>query len=101
MIDAFIIKEVTRIDIGWIVKRGDSIEVGIGINKIIEEVILEVIQGILTDKIAEETLEIITKMRVMTEAEMGTGLEKGHFPETLMVIEIGIQAIVGPENKYK
>ena len=34
-------------------------------------------------------------MKVMTGAEMGTGLEKGHFPETL-VTEIGVQAIVGP-----
>ena len=30
----------------------------------------------------------------MTEA--GTDLEKGHFPETIAVIEIGVQAIVGP-----
>ena len=30
----------------------------------------------------------------MTEA--GTGLEKGHFPETISTIEIGVQAIVGP-----
>ena len=53
-------------------------------------------RGILTDKIAEESIKIITEMKVMIEAEMGTGLEKGHFPETLVVIEIGVQAIVGP-----
>ena len=53
-------------------------------------------QGFLTDKITEESKEIITEMKVMTEAEMGTGLEKGHFPETLVVIEIGVQVIVGP-----
>ena len=35
-------------------------------------------------------------MKVMTEAEMGTGLEKGHFPETLVTIEIGVQVTVGP-----
>ena len=27
---------------------------------------------------------------------MGTGPEKGHFPETLAAIEIGVQATVGP-----
>ena len=53
-------------------------------------------QGILTDKIAEDSIEIITEMKVMTGAEMETGLEKGHFPETFMVIDIGVQAIVGP-----
>ena len=35
-------------------------------------------------------------MKVMTEAEMGTGLEKGHFLETLVVIEKEVQTIVGP-----
>ena len=36
-------------------------------------------QGILTDKVGEESIEIITGMKVMTEAEMGTGLEKVNF----------------------
>ena len=47
----------------------------------------------LTDKLAEESIEIITEMKVMTA---GTGPEKGHFLEILVVIEIGVQAIVGP-----
>ena len=38
-------------------------------------------------------IEKITEMTVMTEA--GTGLEKGHFPEIMAAIEIGVQAIVG------
>ena len=46
----------------------------------------------MTDKIAEESIEIITGIKVMTET--GTGLEKGHFPEAITTIEIGIQAIV-------
>ena len=98
MIDTIIISKVIRIDIGQMVKIGDSIdriEVGLGMNKIIREAILEVTQGILTDKIVEESIEIITEMKVMIEAEMGTGPEKGHFPETLVAIEIGVQAIVG------
>ena len=48
----------------------------------------------MTDKIAEENIEINTEMKVMTEA--GTGLKKGHFPEAIVIIEIGVQAIVGP-----
>ena len=30
----------------------------------------------------------------MTEG--GTGLEKGHFPEAIIAIEIGVQAIAAP-----
>ena len=48
----------------------------------------------MTDRIAEESTEIITEMKVMIEA--GTGLEKGPFPEAITTIEIGLQAIVGP-----
>ena len=48
----------------------------------------------MTDRIVEKSIEIITGMKVMTEA--GTDLEKGHFPQTLATIEIGIQATVGP-----
>ena len=56
MIDAVMISEVIKIDIGQIVETGDSIdkkEVDQGMNKIIEEEILEVMQGcikILKDK---------------------------------------------------
>ena len=50
----------------------------------------------MIDKIAEESIEVITQMKVMTETEMGTGLEEGHFLEALEVIEIEVQAIVGP-----
>ena len=48
----------------------------------------------MTDKIAEESIEIITEMKVMTEA--GTGLEKGHFLGAIAAIEIGVQATVSP-----
>ena len=85
--------------IDQVVETEDSIdrtEVGLDMNKIIGHVISEVIQGILTDKIAEESIEIIAGMKVMTEA--GTDLEKGHSPETLSAIEIGVQATVGPDQ---
>ena len=48
MTDAVMISKVTRIDIGWIVKKGGSIgkiEVDLGMNNITVEEILEVIQG--------------------------------------------------------
>ena len=51
---------------------------------------------ILEDKTVEESIEIATEMKVMAEVEIGTGLEKGHFLKTLVVIEtIGVQAPVG------
>ena len=74
----------------------DRIEVGLDMNKVIGEVISEVTWGILTDKIAEESIEMITKMKVMTEAEMGIDLDRCHFPETLVTMEIRVQAMAGP-----
>ena len=51
----------------------------------------------MKNKTVEESTEIITEMKVMAEVEIGTGQEKGHFLETLVVIEtIGVQATVGP-----
>ena len=50
-------------------------------------------------KTVEESIEIITEVKVMAEVEIGTGLEKGHFPGTLVAIEtIEVQAIVGPDQ---
>ena len=48
----------------------------------------------MTDRIVEESIEIITEMRIMIEA--GTGLAKGYFPDVITTIGIGVQAIVGP-----
>ena len=70
-------------------------------NKIIQE-ILEVMQEhfkILKDKTVEERIEIIIKMKVIAEVEIGTGLEKDHFLETSVTIEtIGVLPIVGPDQ---
>ena len=70
--------------------------------KIIEEVILEVMQGcikIMKDETIEECTEIITEMKVIAELEVGMGLEKDHFLGTSVMIEtIGVQAIVGPDQ---
>ena len=62
--------------------------------KIIGEVILEGMLEIMVDKIAEENIEIAIEMTVMIEA--GTGLEKGHFPEIMAIIELEVQATVDP-----
>ena len=99
MTDAVITSETIRTDINQIVETEGNIdrtELGLGTNKIIGEVISEVTQGFLTDGISEENIETITEMKVIAETEIGTGLEKGHFPETLVAIEIGVQAIAGP-----
>ena len=56
MIDAIMISEVIRINIDQIVETGDNVyrrKVDLGMTKIIGEAISEVMQGILTDKIAE------------------------------------------------
>ena len=99
MTDAIMISEVIRIDTDKIVETGDSIgktEADPGTHKIIGEEILEVKQEhikILKDK----TVEKSTEMKVMAEVEIGTGLEKGHFLQTLVTIEIiEVQATVGP-----
>ena len=95
--DRYMISEAIRADIGQIVETEDNIdrtEIGLGTNKIIGEVISEVTQEILTDRMSEESIEIITGVKVMTET--GTGLEKGHFLEAIVAIGIGVQAITGP-----
>ena len=97
MTDTIMISEAPRRDIDQIAEtEGSTVrtEVGLDMNKIIGEVISEVMWETLTNKIAEANIEIITGMKVMTEA--GTGLQKGHFLEAIITIEIGVQAIVGP-----
>ena len=82
MIDALMIYEVIRIDIGQIVETGDSVdktEVDLGMNKITGEEILGQIWEhikILRDQTVEESIETITGMKVMAEVEIGIGLEK-------------------------
>ena len=103
MTDAIMISKVITIDIDQIVETADNVgktEADPSMHKIIGEEILEVMQEhikILKDKTLEKTTELITDMKVMTEVEIGTGLEKGHFLESLATIEtIGVQATVDP-----
>ena len=97
------VNEVIRIDIGQIVETGDSIEkieVDQGMTKIIENI--EVIQEhikIMKDKTVEESTEIFKEIKVIAEVEIGAGLEKDCFLETLVMIETkGVQGIVGPDQ---
>ena len=48
----------------------------------------------MVGKTAEENTEIAIEMTVMTE--VGTGLEKGHFPEIIAITELEAQAAVDP-----
>ena len=43
---------------------------------------------------AEDSIEVII-IEVVAMIEVGIGLEKGHFPETMTAIELGLQAIGG------
>ena len=50
------------------------------------------IQEIMVDKTAEENIEI-TVIGMIVMIEVGLGIDKGHFPEIMAVIELGVQAI--------
>ena len=50
----------------------------------------------MVDKTVKENIEAAIEMRVMTEA--GIGLEKGHFPEIMKIIESEAQATVDPDQ---
>ena len=48
----------------------------------------------MADKIVEESTETTTEITFMVE--VGTGPERGHFPEIMAIIELEAQAIVDP-----
>ena len=53
----------------------------------------------MKDKIIEESTEITIEMKVMVEVEIGTGLEKDHFLETLVIEKMkGMQVIAGTDQ---
>ena len=95
------IREIIRTDTdeitGQILETEDNIdktEVGLNMSKILGEVILEETLGAMVDKTVEDNIEAAIEMTVMTEA--ATGLEKGHFPEIMSIIELEVQATVDP-----
>ena len=48
----------------------------------------------MVDKLVEESTETTTEVTVMVE--VGTGPERGHFPEIMAIIALETQAIVDP-----
>ena len=91
------IKETIRIGTGQIVEIEDSTdktEVGLGMNKILGEVNLGETLEVMVDKIVQENTETGIGMTVMTKA--GTSLERGCSPKIMAIIELEVQASVGP-----
>ena len=97
MTDAAMISKAIRTNIDQIVETEDSMDKGR--TRYEQDCRRGNFSGTMRNfdrKIAEESIEIIPEMEVMTEAEMGTGLKGGNFPETLVAIEIEVQATIGP-----
>ena len=91
-----IIRIGTDQTIGQTVEIEDSsgkTEVDTELSRVIGEIILGKIQDIMEDKAVEESIEVII-IEVVVMIEVGIGLEKGHFLETMTVIELGVKAIV-------
>ena len=63
-------------------------------SNILGEVIFGEMLEVMVDKRVEENIEIAIGMTVITEA--GKGLERGHFPEIMAVIELEVQDKVDP-----
>ena len=87
------IREILRIGTGLIADQiaetednTDKTEVGLDMNKILGEVIVKETLGIMVDKIVEESIETVIEMTIMIEA--GTGLEMGHLPEIMAIVEL-------------
>ena len=62
-------------------------------SKVIEGVVSEILPEDTVDKIAEESIGIIV-IEMMAITEAGISLEKDHFQEIMVVIELEVQAIV-------
>ena len=93
-------REIIRIGIGQIIDQIVEIEDNLGktevdtdFSKVIGEIILGKIQVIMEDKTVEESIEV-TVIEVIVMIKVGIGLEKGHSPQIMTVIELGVQVIV-------
>ena len=75
---------------GQIIGIGDSTQVE-GLDKIIETVIFKETLEDMEDKIIEEDIEMIDIMIII---EAGTGQEKGHLQEVIVVVETEVQVTV-------
>ena len=93
------IREIIRIGIdqtiGQVVEiedNSDKAEVDTDLSKVIGEIIGKM-QEIMEDKTVEESMKVII-IEVVVMIEVGICLVKGCFPETMTIIELGVQAIV-------
>ena len=93
-------RELIRIDIGQIIDQiveiensSGKTEVDTDLRKVTGVIILEKIQEIMVVKTADKNIEM-TVIAMIGMTEVGIGLEKGHFPEIMAVIELGVLAIV-------
>ena len=75
---------------GQIVGIGDSTQI-VGLGKTIETVVFEETLEGMEDKIIDEDIEMIDTMIII---ESGTGQEKGHLQEIIVVAEIEVQVTV-------
>ena len=107
-INTIMIQEIIKIGIDQIAEKEefslvDKIEVDLGMNRItemfIEEEILEVMcecMKILEDIIAEEDIEEIIRMKIITENEVEVGLET--YIQTTIERETGVVVILDQEQ---
>ena len=63
-------------------------------SEVTEGTIFKIVLGNMEDKIAEESIEVIT-IGVMVTIEVGIEQERHHSQETIAVIELKVQATVG------
>ena len=68
--------------------------VDLDFSRVIEEIIFEIVLGDMEDKIAEGSAEMII-IGAMVTKEKGIDQERDHSQETIVVIELEVQATVG------
>ena len=92
-----IVKEIIRIEtgqiIGQVVEIEDSLEINLDSSRTTERTIFEIMPEDMEDKTAEGNIEIV--IDGMITIEVGIDQERGHSKEVIVVIELGVQAVVG------
>ena len=94
-----IVREIIRIETGWIIGQvveiEDSLEVDPDLSRTTEGTTFETMLVNMEDNIAEGNIEMIV-IDMMVTIEVGIDQERGHSQEVIVVIELGVQAVVGP-----
>ena len=93
-----IIREIIRIETGWIIGQvaeiEDRLDVDQDLSRTTEGTNFKTMLENIEDTIAERNIEMIV-IDVMVTIEVGIDQERGHSQEGIMVIELGVQAVVG------